>query len=118
MRPKVESYDADVRLVVLRTARYDDRAEEVEFDEISVFLAPTFVITVRHSVASELRGAATAGTAARVAVRGSASAPAPRFTRADSICAEPRTRTLSRCLTVAKASNLALAMGHDSQRGR
>ena len=57
MRPKVESYDGDVRLVILRTARYDDAAEEVEFGEISVFLAPTFVITVRQGVASELRGA-------------------------------------------------------------
>ena len=43
--------------VILRTARYDDAAEEVEFGEISVFLAPTFVITVRQGVASELRGA-------------------------------------------------------------
>src|SRR5712671_6491506 len=57
MRPKVESYDGDVRLVILRTARYDDDAEEVEFGEISVFLAPTFVITVRQGVASELHGA-------------------------------------------------------------
>src|SRR6266481_9333805 len=57
MRPKVESYDGDVRLVILRTARYDDEAEEVEFGEISVFLAPTFVMTVRQGVASELRGA-------------------------------------------------------------
>ncbi len=57
MRPKVENYDGDVRLVILRTARYDDEAEEVEFGEISVFLAPTFVITVRQGVASELRGA-------------------------------------------------------------
>jgi magnesium transporter len=57
MRPKIESYDHDVRLVILRTARYDDAAEEVEFGEISVFLAPTFVITVRQGVASELRGA-------------------------------------------------------------
>ncbi len=57
MRPKVEPYDGDVRLVILRTARYDDVAEEVEFGEISVFLAPTFVITVRQGVASELRGA-------------------------------------------------------------
>src|SRR5437016_3271596 len=57
MRPKVELYDQDVRLVILRTARYDDDAEEVEFGEISVFLAPTFVITVRQGVASELRGA-------------------------------------------------------------
>ena len=57
MRPKIESYDQDVRLVILRTARYDDAAEEVEFGEISVFLAPAFVITVRQGVASELRGA-------------------------------------------------------------
>ena len=57
MRPKIESYDQDVQLVILRTARYDDDAEEVEFGEISVFLAPTFVITVRQGVASELRGA-------------------------------------------------------------
>ena len=57
MRPKVENYDGNVRLVILRTARYDDEAEEVEFGEISVFLAPTFVITVRQGVASELRGA-------------------------------------------------------------
>jgi magnesium transporter len=54
MRPKIEYYDDDVSLVILRTARYDDAAEEVEFGEISVFLAPTFVITVRQGVASEL----------------------------------------------------------------
>jgi magnesium transporter len=57
MRPKIEQYDGDVRLVILRTARYDDEAEEVNFGEISVFLAPTFVITVRHGAASELREA-------------------------------------------------------------
>ena len=57
MRPKIETYEHDVRLVILRTARYDDDAEEVEFGEISVFLAPSFVITVRQGVASELREA-------------------------------------------------------------
>jgi magnesium transporter len=60
MRPKVETYDGEVskvQLVILRTARYDDAAEEVEFGEISVFLSPKFVITVRQGVASELRGA-------------------------------------------------------------
>src|SRR5216683_2236794 len=57
LRPKIESYGGGVRLIILRTARYDDDAEEVEFGEISVFLAPTFVITVRQGVASELRGA-------------------------------------------------------------
>src|SRR4029078_12567601 len=34
MRQKTELYDQDVRLVILRTARYDDAAEEVEFGEI------------------------------------------------------------------------------------
>jgi magnesium transporter len=57
MRPKVESYDGEVQLVILRTARYDDPAEQVEFGEISVFVSPKFVITVRQGVASELRGA-------------------------------------------------------------
>src|ERR1700727_3728393 len=57
MRPKIEQYEGDVRLVILRTARYDDAAEEVEFGEISVFLAPTFVITVRQGIGSELRAA-------------------------------------------------------------
>jgi magnesium transporter len=57
MRPKVESYEGPVQLVILRTARYDDVAEEVEFGEISVFLSATFVITVRQGVASELHSA-------------------------------------------------------------
>ncbi|MGH3152564.1 MAG: magnesium and cobalt transport protein CorA, partial [Streptosporangiaceae bacterium] len=57
MRPKIESYDQGVQLVILRTARYDEAAGEVEFGEISIFLAPTFVITVRQGVASELHGA-------------------------------------------------------------
>jgi magnesium transporter len=56
-RPKIENYEAQVQLVVLRTARYDEASEEIELGEISVFLAPTFVITVRQGVASELRGA-------------------------------------------------------------
>jgi magnesium transporter len=55
--PKLVTYDHDVRLVVLRTARYDDEAEEVDFGEISVFLAPAFVITVRQGLAGQLRGA-------------------------------------------------------------
>src|SRR3989440_3271572 len=57
MRPKIDTYDQAVHLVILRTARYDDDAEQVEFGEISVFLSPTFVIAVRQGVASELRDA-------------------------------------------------------------
>jgi magnesium transporter len=55
-RPKIVSYDQDVQLVIVRTARYDDAAEEVDFGEISVFVAPTFVITVRQGVATDLIG--------------------------------------------------------------
>jgi magnesium transporter len=54
--PKIVSYDNDVQLVIMRTARYDDLAEEVDFGEISVFVAPDFVITVRQGVATELVG--------------------------------------------------------------
>jgi magnesium transporter len=59
LRPKVEQYDDDERVlfVVLRTARYDDAAEEVEFGEVSVFMAERFVITVRQGAASDLHGA-------------------------------------------------------------
>ncbi|GAA6527514.1 CorA family divalent cation transporter [Intrasporangium sp. DVR] len=59
LRPKMEQYDHGTELVILRTARYDDDREEVDFGEISVFLAPTFVITVRQGVASELHSART-----------------------------------------------------------
>jgi magnesium transporter len=57
LRPKVERYDEGVYFVVLRTARYIDEREEVEFGEISVFLGPSFVITVRQGSASDLHAA-------------------------------------------------------------
>ncbi len=57
LRPKIDLYEGDVQLVILRTARYDDDAEEIDFGEISLFVAPGFVITVRQGVASELRSA-------------------------------------------------------------
>ncbi|MDP9345972.1 MAG: magnesium and cobalt transport protein CorA [Actinomycetota bacterium] len=57
LRPKFESFEGDVKFVILRTCRYDEEREEVEFGEISVFLGPSFVITVRQGVGSELHGA-------------------------------------------------------------
>ena len=57
LRPKIDRYEGDIQLVILRTARYDDENEEVDFGEISVFVAPSFVITVRQGAASELRPA-------------------------------------------------------------
>ena len=52
-RPKIASYQEDLQLVILRTAHYDDADAQVGFGEISVFFAPTFVITVRRGTASE-----------------------------------------------------------------
>ena len=58
LRPKVENYEErSIYLVILRTARYDDEREEVDFGEISIFIGPGFVITVRRGVASDLHGA-------------------------------------------------------------
>jgi magnesium transporter len=53
-RPKVETY-GDSLFVVLRTARYIDESETVEFGEIQVFVGECFVVSVRHSEASKLK---------------------------------------------------------------
>jgi magnesium transporter len=52
-RPKIEDYRGSF-FVVLKTARYDDESEEIEFGEINIFLGSGFAITVRHGVASGL----------------------------------------------------------------
>ncbi|MCA3747564.1 MAG: magnesium/cobalt transporter CorA [Rubrobacter sp.] len=54
-RPKLEKY-GDTYFVVLKTARYVDETETVEFGEIHVFVGEDFVVTVRHGEASALRG--------------------------------------------------------------
>src|SRR6476661_4446318 len=54
-----EEYESGVQLVILRTARYNHDSGEVDFGEISIFVGPNFVITVRQGVASELHGART-----------------------------------------------------------
>jgi magnesium transporter len=56
LRPKIETYD-EFTFVVLRTARYVDESEEVEFGEISLFLGESFAITVRQGAASDLHPA-------------------------------------------------------------
>ncbi|HET6951456.1 MAG TPA: magnesium and cobalt transport protein CorA, partial [Acidimicrobiales bacterium] len=52
-RAKLERY-GDCLFLVLKTARYDDDAEVVEFAEIQLFAGQGFVITVRHGLASAL----------------------------------------------------------------
>jgi magnesium transporter len=52
-RPKLERY-GDTLFIVLRTGRYIDETEEVEFGEVHVFIGPDFVLTVRHSEAPNL----------------------------------------------------------------
>ena len=52
-RPKLEVYDGDL-FVVLKTARYDDELETIEFAELQLFVGPSYVVTVRHGEASAL----------------------------------------------------------------
>jgi magnesium transporter len=52
-RAKIERYETHY-FVVLRTARYDDATEDVDFGEIHIFAGPGYAITVRHGEASEL----------------------------------------------------------------
>ena len=52
-RPKIERYDGTL-FVVLRSARYIDETETVDFGEIHVFVGEDFVVTVRHGKASTL----------------------------------------------------------------
>jgi magnesium transporter len=58
LRPKIELYeDADILFAVVRAAQYDDPHERVTFGEVSIFLAPRFVITVRQGKMAELHPA-------------------------------------------------------------
>ncbi len=52
-RPKLDVYD-DSLLIVLKTARYLDEEEEVEFGEILILLGMSFVVVVRHGSAAPL----------------------------------------------------------------
>ena len=52
-RPKLERY-GETLFIVLRPARYLDETETVAFGELSIFVGPQFVITVRHGEAPEL----------------------------------------------------------------
>ena len=52
-RPKLEVYGSDV-FVVLKTARYIDVRETVEFAEIQLFIGADYVVSVRHGKGSAL----------------------------------------------------------------
>ncbi len=52
-RPKLERYD-DVLFTVLRSAKYQDDVERVEFGELHVFTGKDFVVTVRHAESPDL----------------------------------------------------------------
>jgi len=54
-RPKLETY-GDTVFLVLKTARYIDPKEVVQFGEILVFLGEDFIVTVRHGEATSLKG--------------------------------------------------------------
>ncbi|MPZ66266.1 MAG: transporter [Pseudonocardiaceae bacterium] len=52
-RPKLERY-GETLFMVLRPARYDDRGEAVEIDELHVFVGADFAVTVRHAPKPDL----------------------------------------------------------------
>ncbi|WP_433157832.1 magnesium/cobalt transporter CorA [Kribbella sp. CA-247076] len=52
-RPKVERY-GDAIVVVLRTLWYVDEGDAVETGQVSVFVGPRYVVTVRHGEGGEL----------------------------------------------------------------
>jgi magnesium transporter len=52
-RPKLERY-GECLLLVLKTARYNDEAEAVEFAEMQLLAGDSFLVTVRHGVGSAL----------------------------------------------------------------
>jgi magnesium transporter len=52
-RPKLEIY-GDSLFLVLRTARYLEESETVEFGEVLLFIGEDFLISVRHGAASAL----------------------------------------------------------------
>jgi magnesium transporter len=52
-RAKLERY-GDCLFLVLKTARYDDDAEVIEFSEIQIFAGEGFIVTSRHGEASAL----------------------------------------------------------------
>ena len=56
-RPKIEDYGEANFFVVLRTARYDDAQEVVEFGEVQLFVGPSYVVTVRHGTVNPLGAA-------------------------------------------------------------
>ena len=58
-RPKLDVYEGLV-FIVLKTARYVDEREVVEFGEILIFLGHDFLLTVRHGEASASAGRAQA----------------------------------------------------------
>ena len=53
-RPKLEVFE-DTVFVVLKTARYVDSEEVVQFGEILIFLGKDYILTVRHGEASALK---------------------------------------------------------------
>ena len=54
-RPKVEPYD-DMLFLVLKTLWYVDERDEVETGQVSMFIGPDFVVTVRQGEGVELSG--------------------------------------------------------------
>jgi magnesium transporter len=55
-RPKLEEYE-DSFFLVIKTARYDEAEERVHFGEVDLFVSESFVVSIRHGEAADLKPA-------------------------------------------------------------
>ena len=97
-RPKLEAYD-DSLFLVLKTARYLDAEERVEFGEILVFVGQSFIVHVRHGEAAALSGASVGrsrpATTCSGAGRARCSTPSSTMSSTTTGRSSPASRTTS-----------------------
>ena len=55
-RPKLDVYENQV-LIVLKTVSYDEKSQHISVGDLTLFVGPEFILTVRHGEALPLRSA-------------------------------------------------------------
>ncbi|PWJ53141.1 magnesium transporter [Quadrisphaera granulorum] len=68
-RAKIDSYDGDTLLVVLRPLEYDDETSSVETRELTLFVGPHYVVSVRRGGHTPLKNVRYSLDAARGPLR-------------------------------------------------
>ena len=95
LRPKVEQYDEGVTFVILRTARYVEETEEVDFGEVAVFVGD---VVPDHRPPGRGQRPARRAAAARAAPAAAARPGRPRRCGRSSTRSSTTTRRWSRAL--------------------